>query len=277
MTELKPKFTTDILFKSLFTQYPKLLKHLTAILLEIPLNRITQFIIQNPEMTPDEIDKKFCRLDIRMMVNKQNINIEVQVKNEGDYPERALFYWARMYSASLPVKDEYRTLPRTISINILNFPLFKGNKDFHSEYRILDVERYTQLTDKMILHFFELPKISRATGDDSLLLQWLSLFKAKTYEELERINELGVPELSEAIGAYHTITASPEYQELERMRLKASLDEANALSHADKRGEKRGAKAERKKWKIVVDGKDAELADKDAELKKLRKQLADRE
>ena len=273
MTELKPKFTTDILFKSLFTQYPDLLKRLTAHLLKIPLISIKQFDIQNTEMTPEIIDKKFCHLDIHMKVNDENISLEVQVEKENYYPERSLFYWSKMYSNSLPANGKYIDLPRSISINILNFQLFKGTAEYHSEFRALEVTRYTQLSDKFVLHFFELPKIPKEIDENDLLLLWLALFRAKTLEELQQIDELGVPELSEAVGAYHTVTASPEYQELERLRIKAGHDEAQIVYNA----EKRGAKKERKKWKIVVDGKDAELADKDAELKKLRKQLADRE
>ncbi|MCL1918379.1 MAG: hypothetical protein FWG14_08705 [Peptococcaceae bacterium] len=46
------------------------------------------------------------------------------------------------------------------------------------------------------------------------------------------IDVLGVPEMSRAISAYHSITASPEFQELERLRIKASHDEAQAVYNA---------------------------------------------
>ena len=86
--------------------------------------------------------------------------------------------------------------------------------------------------------------------------------------------------MSEAVGAYNTITASPEYQELERMRLKAGHDEAQALYNA----EKRGAEAEREKWQGVVaeitiskdvelESKAAEIESKDAEIEKLRAKI----
>jgi len=71
-----------------------------------------------------------------------------------------------------------------------------------------------------------------------------ALFKAETEEELNEIDGLGVPELSEAVNAYHTVTTSPEYQEYERMMAKASHDEAQALYNA----ERRATEAEREKW-----------------------------
>ena len=50
----------------LFVQYPELLKKLVADLLGIPLQSIGQFVIRNPEMPPENLGDKFCRLDINM-------------------------------------------------------------------------------------------------------------------------------------------------------------------------------------------------------------------
>ena len=79
MTKLRPTFKTDILFKLLFVKHPELLRRLTAHLLKIPFESISQFEIRNPEMPPDGIGQKFCRLDINMVVDGQNVNLEVQV------------------------------------------------------------------------------------------------------------------------------------------------------------------------------------------------------
>jgi len=157
MAKLEHTFKTDILFKLLFVKYPELLRRLVARLLGIPLASIRQFEIRNPEMPPESIGKKFCRLDIHMTVNGQQVNLEVQVKDEGDYPERALFYWARVYSNALPVGNNYSMLPRTIIISILDFPLFKSSPEYHSEFQALEVRRNEPLTDKLVLHFYEYP------------------------------------------------------------------------------------------------------------------------
>jgi len=78
-----------------------------------------------------------------------------------------------------------------------------------------------------------------------MLLLWLALFKAETKEELERIAELEVPIMEKAINAYHKITVSPEFRELERLRSRARHDQASALYHARNEGIKEG-KAEGK-------------------------------
>jgi len=68
--------------------------------------------------------------------------------------------------------------------------------------------------------------------------------------------------MSEAIGAYRHVAASPEFREIERMRSKARHDEAQALRNARLKGELE----EREKWQGVVADKDAEIARLRAEL-----------
>ena len=41
--------------------------------------------------------------------------------------------------------------------------------------------------------------------------------------------------MSEAISAYHNVTASPEFREIERMRVMAQHDEAQALYNAERK------------------------------------------
>ena len=233
MRKLAYTFKTDTLFKMLFVQYPELLKKLVADLLGIPLEGIEQFVIRNPEMPPENLGDKFCRLDINMTVNGQRVDLEVQVCNEGDYPERVMYYWAREFSSALLTGQSYSTLPRTIVISIIDF-LFFECEEYHSFFQPLEVTRHTLLSDKMGFHFFELPKLPSDVGEDDMLLLWLSLFKAETEEELEKIKEMEVPVMSQAINAYYTITASSEFREKERLRAKARHDEAQALHNARK-------------------------------------------
>ncbi len=235
MAKLKYTFKSDILFKMVFVKYPNLLKELVAVILGISVESITEFVIDNSEMTPESIEKKFCRLDINMRVNGQRVDIEMQVSNEGNYPERVMFYWAREYSAALSAGQDYSELPRTIIISIIDFNLFQC-EEYHSFFQPLETTRYELLSDKMGFHFFELPKLPADVSEDDPLLLWMSLFNANTEEELERIETMEVPIMSEAINAYHSVTNSPEYREMERLREKAGHDEAQALHHAEQKG-----------------------------------------
>ena len=244
MRKLEYTFKTDTLFKMLFVQYPELLKKLVADLLGIPLQSIGQFVIRNPEMPPENLGDKFCRLDINMTVNGQRVDLEVQVCNGGDYPERVMYYWAREFSSALMAGQGYSTLPRTIVISIIDFILFEC-EEYDSFFQPLEVKRHTLLSDKMGFHFFELPKLPADVNEDNMLLLWLSLFKAETEEELEKIKEMEVPVMSQAINAYYTITASSEFREKERLRAKARHDEAQALYHARREARREGKQEEK--------------------------------
>ncbi len=244
MKKLQYTFKTDTLFKMLFVKYPELLKELVANLLGISSGSIGQFTIKNPEMPPENLGDKFCRLDINMTVNGQQVDLEVQVSNEGDYPERVMYYWAREFSSALQAGEGYSRLPRTLVVSIIDFMLFDC-EEYHSFFQPLEVTRHTLLSDKMGFHFFELPKLPDDVSQENMLLLWLSLFKADTEEELEKIKGMEVPVMSQAINAYYTITDSSEFREKERLRAKARHDEAQALYHARREARREGKQEEK--------------------------------
>ena len=93
MDKLEYTFKTDTLFKMLFVNHPDLLQKLVCQLIGIRLESIGEFIITNPEMPPESLGDKFCRLDINMTVDGQRVDLEIQIRDEGDYPERVLFHW----------------------------------------------------------------------------------------------------------------------------------------------------------------------------------------
>ncbi|MCL2080386.1 MAG: Rpn family recombination-promoting nuclease/putative transposase [Oscillospiraceae bacterium] len=234
MTKLKHTFKTDILFKMLFVKYPNLLKKLISELLRIKLESIEKFEIRNPDMLPEVIGDKFCRLDINMEVDGQRVDLEVQVEDEGDYIERSMYYWAREFSSALASgTDGYGSLPRTIIISIIDFIQFDC-EEFFSEFQPLEVTRHTLMSNKMGFIFFELPKLPAEISRKNMLQVWLRLFKANTEEELAEIEKWEVPEMQQAINAYREVTVSPEFRELVRMQEKARLDERQALHHARK-------------------------------------------
>ena len=230
MTELKYKLTNDVLFKLLFVKYrDTLLKRLVAALLGIRVQDIGEdFHVINSDMPPNQLGEKFCRLDINMTVNGQRVDLEIQVNDEGDYPERSLYYWAREYSSALMASEDYTKLSRTIVISIIAFPLFRC-AEYHSEFELLEVRRHERLTDRLALHYFELPKIPEEVDSGDELNLWLALFKADTEEKLDELLTVGGEVMVQAVEAFRHVSASDEFKELERIRDRARHNEASAL------------------------------------------------
>jgi predicted transposase/invertase (TIGR01784 family) len=268
MARLKYTFKNDTLFKMLFVKYPDLLKRLVAGLLGIRYESIRQFVITNPEMPPEALGDKFCRLDINMTVDGSRVDLEIQVRDEHDFPERTLFHWAREYSTALGEGKAYQKLPQVIIISIVPFKLFDC-AEYHSEFQLLEVTRHILLTNRLIMHFYELLKLPKVLSADDEERLWLILFHAETEEDLRQIEALGVPIMNQAIEAYRNITASKEFQTLERMRSDARHNEASALYNA--------RREESEKWRKVVEEKDAALADKTAALADKTAALADKD
>jgi predicted transposase/invertase (TIGR01784 family) len=260
------------LCKLLFVRHPDLLKHLVAAVLGVAADNISEFVITNPEIPPETLGNKFCRFDVNIVVDKVRVNLEVQVKNEGDYPERSLYYWAREYSSALNAGNEYSVLPRVVCISILDESLFSC-EEYHSEFRPLEVSRHELLSDRMTLHYFEVRKLPKDMDVENELELLLSLFRAKTDKELDRLAALEVPIVSQAIEAYRAVMASNEFKEVERLRFLASCNEASALAQVRRTTEE----AVNAKWQGVVADKDAALADKDAALAESKTALADKE
>ena len=195
----------------------------------------------------------------------------VIITDEGNYPERSLFYWAREYSTGINEGENYALLPRTIVISILGFNQFPSPEKYHHEFKCLEVTTHEELTDKMVLHFYELKKLPPLADNDSARDLWLKLFNAETEEELKKIEETGGLFMSEAIEAYRHVASSPEYRELERVRSKARHDEAQAIYNAERKRDNH--------WQGVLDAaiadKDAALADKDAMLAEQARLIAE--
>ena len=265
-TKLKYTFKSDVLFKMLFVKYPDLLKRLVAVLLAIPLESITDFQTLNTDMPPEEIGKKFCRLDILMVVDGKRINLEIQIEDEGNYPERSMFHWAKMFVSALPAGDDYSLLPKAIVISILGFKQFDC-PEVHSEFAPLEINRHELLSDKQRYHFFELPKLPDvdSINVDSEKDLWLALFNAETEEELEKLVSNGGEVMSQAVEAYRGITATEEFKYKEALRAKARHDEAQAIYNAKRE--------EREHWQGIVADKEAVIADKDALIAELQAKL----
>lgn len=227
------KAKLDIVFKKLFTSDDEVLKAFVADILGIPKDDIKQITVENPNILPSMIDGKQSQLDLKMRVNDQIVNLEIQLCNKGNFPDRTVYYWSKMFSDELKKSEDYAELKRTICINILDFNLFNCDSAY-SKFVLLEETRHEPLTDKCAIMFFELPKVDDEVDKNDRRKLWLQLLNAETKEELDMIENTGVPEIQKAVVILHEMSADEEMRELARLREKAIRDEISMINFAKK-------------------------------------------
>ena len=187
--EIKYNMTNDYMFRALFQQNIIALKGLLSSLLHMSPEDILSVEIMNPIVIGETINDKEFRLDIKAVLNHyQQINLEMQVVNRHDWPERSIGYLSRMYN-SLQKGDQYINVKPAIHMGILNFSPFDGEPIFYSRNLLMDMNKHRIYSDKFQVNVLELKQIELATEEDKKwnLDFWAKLFKARTWEELKMI------------------------------------------------------------------------------------------
>ena len=113
--------TNDFFFKVFLQRNETALRGLLCAMLSMKSEEITDIVVTNPIQEGDTVNDKNVILDIKVEVNKsQIINLEMQVENLGNWPERSLTYRCRMFD-QLKAGEDYRYVKKTLHIGILDF------------------------------------------------------------------------------------------------------------------------------------------------------------
>lgn len=195
--------TNDYLFRACLQKNNRALKGLISALMHLPVNEISSVEITNPIELGESISDKTFFLDIRILLNNEAlINLEMQVANEYNWPERSLTYLCRSFD-NLNSGKPYKDVKPAIQIGLLDFTLFPERPEFYATYKLLNVKNHALYSDKIRLSVLDLNHIHLATKEDKLhqIDYWASLFKAITWEEIKMLaskNEY-IKEASETI------------------------------------------------------------------------------
>ncbi len=246
----------DVVFKILFTRNLDLLKAFTAAQLDLPKDEMTDLTLINTEIPGESPSSKFNRLDLNVKLKNKLINIEIQRQDEMDFRDRAMYYWARLFSSGIKSGDKYSKLTPTISLNILDFNIFSNQDDYHTEI-VTSIKGTTNIfSDKFSLHFIELKKFKKwltmnAEQKFDQKVMWTEFINARTDADFEHLRLYNDPDMNKAIQALTDISDDPEIQAIVQMREDALHEEASALATAEARGEKRGEKRATKRASVI--------------------------
>lgn len=183
------KMTNNYMFRFILQKNQKVLKGLIASLLHLNPTEIKKVEIRNPINLAGDVSGKEFILDIEVMLNNDTlINLEMQVANEHNWPERSLSYACRSFD-NLFQGQKYEEAIQVIHIGFLEFTLFEDDPEFYSEFKMINVKNHRIYSDKFILRVVDLTKIDLVTEEDKVFQidYWARLFKAKTWEELKML------------------------------------------------------------------------------------------
>jgi len=124
-----------------------------------------ELTLVHTEFSPEYVADKASVLDIqvRRSANHEKMNIEMQIADDGDLARRVLFYWSKGYIEDLKEGGDYGTLPRMVSIIVVDFDVheWKNKTKFHGAFRVMEPEEGKVFSDALEIHVLELPKLRR--------------------------------------------------------------------------------------------------------------------
>ena len=246
------QLTNDYIFKRLFSKKGNedILKDLLEGILEIPIKEVE--VMQEVELERVDIKDKLGVLDIKAIINENiTVNIEMQVVDEKNMIERTLYYWAGLYYTGLKRGRDYKLNNKVITINILMYNIFK-KESYHTIATIRDNENKEKITDRLEIHFIELPKFlkSKENGNRKLR-QWLEFICNKRKAEIEmavRENE----KIAKASQEWEYLRGDEAVKRMAFLKEKWERDWNSGMHSAEEAGIEKGMKKGKREEKKEI-------------------------
>ena len=260
----------DYMFRAVFQSRPKALQGLCRSLLRLSPSDSLHIDLKNPIQLGAAIDNKEFILDLALTINDSlYLNLEMQLYNDGYWPERSLSYTCRSFD-NLNRGAEYDEVLPVLHIGFLDFTLFPEHPEFVAEYKMMNInpEHRHFFSDKFRISVVDLTQIERATDEDKRydIDLWARVLTAKTWEEIDMLaqdNEY----LRETSNAMYEL----DKDRLIRQQCQAREDFLYWERMKENRTKRMEAKIAEQEAELAA--KDAELERQRAELEKLRAQL----
>ena len=247
---MKPKI--DFAFKEIMMDEKARIGFLAAVL-HLDPEDVRETQILNPYLRKIHEDDKLGILDVRIIMNNDTvIDVEIQLSELSVWPDRSLFYAAKMYADQIEQGQKYDVLKKCVSISILDFNLFKEEPGFYSCFHIREDTHGFLYTDKMEFHVIELPKLPAELKEDCAGLElWAKFINAERKEEFDMLAEKD-PYINSAYQQLQVISQDKQKRLEYEAREKAVRDYNQGMYEAEQRGEKRGEKRGREEASIHI-------------------------
>jgi len=177
------------MFRVILQSNELVLKGLISSLLHLPFDEIKSVEVKNPIKLGEKLDSKDFILDIHVLLNNDAfIDLEMQVQNHHNWPDRSLSYLCRNFDQLYRGQEYEEALP-VIHIGILDYVLFPEVPEFYASYQMLNIKNHHLFNDKFTLNVLCLKETKLATEEDKLwqIDTWANLFAAKTWRDIKMI------------------------------------------------------------------------------------------
>ena len=282
--------TNDYMFRAVFQSSNKALRGLICSLLHLADSEVTSVEITNPILLGDSIDDKEFRLDIQLLLNdRTRINLEMQIANRLNWPNRSVMYLCRSYD-QLNRGQDYKDARPAIHIGLLDYTLFEDHPEFYAAYKLINIKNHQVYNDDLTLYVVDLTRIDLATEEDRHyhIDSWARLMKASTWEELRMTASEDEALYETAKALYYTcsdeeirircLEREEYYQDLRNyeraIEQERSDRELERLGHEqDLRNYEKAIEQERLEHEQIIAQKDRAYQDALAENERLRAEL----
>ena len=175
--------TDSFVFYKVMTQKPDACRRLLERLLHVSIEKIE--ILGEKSLGIDS-ESKSIRLDVYVKDEERVFDVEMQVKDTGELPERARYYQGVMDVDMLKSGEPYRALKETHIIFICLKDIFKQGLA-HYAFENLCLENPTvKLGDRSMKHFFVAENYDRIKNDKELKAFLKMLVTGKTEDTYTR-------------------------------------------------------------------------------------------
>ena len=276
----------DRIFKVLLI-HPDAKQILMDIISTVIEQKVTDVQIRGNELPVSDIEEKEQRFDVNCTIeNGDQVDVEMHCEEYVEvgtkftnFINKYTYYLTDLHSTQKSKSVKYKDLKRTYQITFSTHSVFPKRRNYLSWFT-LRTEDGHQLSDQINMIIIELDKLKNALKkpvEDLTPQEKWSIFLNFAQDPMQRRKINDIIKNKEEIAMAATLLQEISKDEHERARLRSrrmyETDKESDRLTSEEIGENRA----NERWQVVVNEKDAKLADKDAIISSYKTILADKD